>query len=300
MSPDLQQAKAAFAVGRRDEALVYAWNAVNSAPDDELVELRRLAQELADPSLLQELDRRGVPAVPATPPASAVPPKSRRRALIGPAVFVAVVLGMLLLFVTQIPVEPRTLRATRDDTVDLTTVRRILTVGPGVHLVPLGNVQRVNVRALAEEVGLRYHVPTDTLPQVALPVWTLDEHDGALDGDRLIRLLQLTYRTRGQTAVIGITDYDMFSTNLEMHGLFSLRNPVPYGVVSSSTLGASLWARFRGHDRHQRVRKLVARNIGFLYFGLPQSSDSHSLLRSSMSSVGDIDALDESLPTGSR
>jgi hypothetical protein len=50
MSSDLQQARAALAAGRRDEALVYAWNALSSAQGDELVELRRLAQELDDRS----------------------------------------------------------------------------------------------------------------------------------------------------------------------------------------------------------------------------------------------------------
>jgi hypothetical protein len=295
MSRDLQQAKESLAAGRPDEARVYAWNALSSARDDELVELRRLAEELDDPSLLRELDARDVPAVPTVPSPARSPAKRRRLGYVGRLIPLAVVLLIVALFVTQIPTEPGPVRATPKDTVAFTKVRRILTVGPGVFLVPLGNVRHVDVRELAEEVGLRYHVPTSTLPPVALPLWTLDAEEGELNGDQLIHLLQLTYPTRGQTAVIGITDYDMFSTNLGMHGLFSLRNPVPYGVVSSSPLGASLFDRLRGHDRHERVRKLVARNVGFLYFRRPESSDPHSLLRSSMSSVHDIDALNEDL-----
>ncbi len=300
MSSDLQQARAALAAGRRDEALVYAWNALSSAQGDELVELRRLAKELDDRSLLSELDSRGLPAVPATPSSPAPAEKRKRGARIGSGVFVTFVLAFIAYGVSQIPVEPGPLRATASDTVAFTQVRRVLTVGPGVYLVPMGNVRREDVRALADEVGLRYHVPASTLPQVALPLWTLDAQDGELNGDQLIRVLQLAYPTRGQAAVIGITDYDMFSTSLGIHGLFSLRNPVPYGVVSSSTLGASLFDRFRGQGRHERVRKLVARNIGFLYFHLPESADHHSLLRSSMSSVHDIDALHEDLDPGSR
>jgi len=179
-------------------------------------------------------------------------------------------------------------------------VHRLVTVGAGVYLVPLGRLRREDLHALAEEVGFRYHVPAFVLPPVALPVWTLDAQSGELNGDELIRLLQLTYGTRGQAAVIGLTDYEMFSPSLSIHGLFSLRNPAPYGVVSSSTLGASLFDRLRGYGRHERVRKLIGRNIGFLYFRLPESADHRSLLRSSMSSNHDIDVLREELPTGSR
>jgi hypothetical protein len=296
MSRDLQQARASLAGGKRDEALVYAWNALSTAQDDELVELRRLAEELADPALLRELDQRGVPASPTVPSAAPSSRKSRRLGYVGLLLPLGVVLLLVALFVTQIPTEPGPVHPSRKDTIAFTQVRRVLTVGSGVYLVPLGDVQHVDVRALAEEVGLRYNVRASTLPPVALPFWTLDVNEGELNGDQLIHLLQLTYPARGgRTAVIGITDYDMFSPSLGIHGLFSLRNPVPYGVVSSSPLAASLFDRLRGHDRHERVRKLVARNIGFLYFGRPESSDPHSLLRSSMSSVHDIDALRENL-----
>jgi hypothetical protein len=295
MNRDLEQAKAALEAGRRDEALVYAWNALSSAEPDELVELRTLAEELGDASLRRELDTRGVPAGrPATPAPDKAAERSRAQ-LIGKLVFAAITIALLGLFVSQIPTEPGPVRATRKDTVVFTKPAPIVTVSSGVFLVPLGDVRRVDVHALAAEVGRRYRVPASTLAPLPLPLWTLDPQEHALNGDQLIHLLQMTYSTRGRAAVIGITDYDMFSPNLGLHGLFSLRNPGPYGVVSSSTLGASLFDRIRGHDRHERVRKLVARNIGFLYLGRPESSDPHSLLRSSMSSVHDIDALKEDL-----
>jgi hypothetical protein len=296
MSRDVQQARASLAAGRPDEARVYAWNALSSAQDDELVELRRLAEELEDAALLRELDQRGVPAVPTVASAAPSSKKRRRVAYVGRLLPLGVVLLLVALVVTQIPTEPGPVHPTRKDTVAFTQVRRVLTIGSGVYLVPLGNVRHVDVLALAEEIGLRYHVPASTLPPVVLPFWTLDPSEGELNGDQLIHLLQLAYPAHGgRAAVIGITDYDMFSPGLGVHGLFSLRNPAPYGVVSSSPLAASLFDRLRGHDRHERVRKLVARNIGFLYFGRPESSDPHSLLRSSMSSVHDIDALHEDL-----
>jgi hypothetical protein len=295
MNRDVEQAKASLAAGRRDEASVFAWNALSSAGPDELEELRPLAQQLGDASLLRELDARGVSSTGAATVATDANASRSRGGLIAMVVFSALMLGIVAVFVAEIPTEPGRIHPTRHDAGAVTGSAPVLTVTSGVALVPLGDVRRVDVHVLAREVSRRYRVPTRTLAALPLPLWTLDGEESALNGDQLIHLLQISYPTRGHAAVIGITDYDMFSPSLGIHGLFSLRNPVPYGVVSSSTLSASLFDRLRGHDRHERVRKLVARNIGFLYLGRSESSDPHSLLRSSMSSVHDIDALKERL-----
>jgi hypothetical protein len=87
----------------------------------------------------------------------------------------------------------------------------------------------------------------------------------------------------------------MFSKALGIDHPFMLRAHAHYGVISTAELGADLFARWHGHTRYQRTRKLVARGIGFLYLLRPESNDPHSLLRSSMSGTDDIDALVEEL-----
>jgi len=73
-----------------------------------------------------------------------------------------------------------------------------------------------------------------------------------------------------------------------------LRDRGHYAVVSTADLGA-FENDGRASNRYVRTRKLVARGTGFLYLRRPVSSDEHSLLRSRMSSIDDIDALDERL-----
>lgn len=97
------------------------------------------------------------------------------------------------------------------------------------------------------------------------------------------------------TTIIGLTDYELFSADLAPRYPFTLRQPPHYAVVSTADLGAGLLDRLQGHTRHQRTRRLVARDIGFLYLGLPEVQDPHSLLRPEMSSIGDIDQLRERL-----
>lgn len=60
MNWDLRKAERALARGDRDEARVYAWNALASITPEDLVSLSRLAQELDDKLLVLEIERRGV------------------------------------------------------------------------------------------------------------------------------------------------------------------------------------------------------------------------------------------------
>ena len=173
--------------------------------------------------------------------------------------------------------------------------RPILAENSGVWLVPLGEPGSVDVDRLAGELAIHYRIPVAVLPDIALPSWTLDANEQSLVAEQLILLLTHAYRAHGGAAIIGITDYEMYATRNDLTHVFSWRAPPHYGVVSTSSLAANVLDRLRGHSRHERTRKLVARNIGFLYYRRHVVDDSHSLLRSPMHGNGDIDKLRETL-----
>jgi hypothetical protein len=304
---DLTKARLALAAGRKDEASVYAWDALAALQRGEGTELARLAIQLDDPRLLKELQQRGVEPAPA--PAEASPAaKPERRRLFGripyralPGLLIAlVVLGAL---VTQIPLERGAKYPTLHDTKAVGEARPILNEHAGVWLVPVGEPKRVNLERLATDLSLRYGIPVGTVPDVALPSWTIAEpgrrlspdNERRLSSQALIRLLQQSYRATGSAVFIGITDYDMYDSGGDLDHEFSLGAPPAHGVVSTSPLGGNLLSRLHGHMRYQRTRKLVARNIGFLYYRRGVADDPLSLLRSQMHGVGDIDKLRERL-----
>jgi hypothetical protein len=86
----------------------------------------------------------------------------------------------------------------------------------------------------------------------------------------------------------------MESTSLGIQHLFAFRDS-QYAVVSSAQLGANGFDRVRGHSRHERVRKLVARELGFLYFNRSESADPDSLLRPMLWRLDEIDRMREQL-----
>ena len=206
----------------------------------------------------------------------------------GVALFVALWIGG-----TRVFAEAGPLRAGSADTVR--TGSSIRQVRSGVLLVPLGRSSRVDARKLARELEARYRIPVAATRRYELPSWTLDARRHQLVADELVGALRRAYRASGGAVVIGITDYDIESTSLGIQHMFAFRDSQHYAVVSSAQLGANGFDRVRGHSRHERVRKLVARELGFLYLRRGESTDPQSLLRSMMWRLHDIDALRERL-----
>ena len=297
MSRDLERAAAALEAGRPDEASVHAWNALATVTPEEAPELARIAREVGDGRLLAELERRGLPTDPPPTPEPPAAPRRRRRflrvlpGLIFPLVFVALAIGVAL----SQSVEGGELTPERKDaSSEYRYEEPTLVENAGVWLVPVGRCTRVDVQRLADEISIRYRIPVGVLPGVELPRWTLAVDERALHADRLLVLLSRAYGTKGRATVIGVTDFDMVVGAGEVIHPFALRRP-RYGIVSTSSLGANVFDILRGHTRHERTRKLVARLIGFLYLRRPEVDDAHSLLRPEMHSAGDIDELDEVL-----
>ena len=52
-------------------------------------------------------------------------------------------------------------------------------------------------------------------------------------------------------------------------------------------------ATCRRRDREIRLRKMVTKDIGILYYGLPQSSNPHSVLYNRILGIEELDAVGE-------
>ncbi len=72
MNWDLRKAERALARGDREEARVYAWNALATIRSDDLLSLLRLAQRVDDKLLILEIERRGFTREPQPAPISPI------------------------------------------------------------------------------------------------------------------------------------------------------------------------------------------------------------------------------------
>jgi hypothetical protein len=257
-----------------------------------------LARDLGDKRLPNEIERRSFGTSPARWKESQRARRKPLRRLLR-AVPLLLVASIGVLFIVGIHrAEPGNLYPrTKDAVSEHEFTQPLLTETSGVWLVPLGEPRRVDITQLAVELAARYRIPVAALPDIALPSWTLDAKRHSLVGDQLIRLLGQAYRARGRVAIIGITDYEMYGGTDFQDSSFSWRESPPghYAVVSTSLLGDDTFDLRHRTTRHIRTRKLVARDLGFLYYRRPERDDSRSLLRPSMNGVHEIDALREEL-----
>jgi hypothetical protein len=287
MNADLARARAALDMERPDDAAVYAWKALATIDVKDAPELALIASELGDMKLLMELERRGLRFT--KPLVREDEPKSKRR-FVFPIVVLLVLAGAA---VTQLPTERRAPRLDESEIrVRPNSHPRILTLGDGVWLVPVERADSVDLQRIADELTVRHRIPVGVQgARVTLTPSALDDSGDGLVAERLIGVLASAYGATGRATVIGVTDYDMDSPT---HGhVFTLRSGRNYAIVSTAQLGATLLDRLQGDDRRERTRKLVARNIALLHLGLPMVDDPKSLRRTTMSSIDDIDELDE-------
>lgn len=173
-------------------------------------------------------------------------------------------------------------------------------VYPQLYFVEVGDVRPGMLAALVTHFQTRYGVTIRTLPPMALTEVMTDAARSQFVAERVIRALQardLPLANDERTRVIGITSADMFIQGRanEWRFSFSLRSTnrrfavVSYARMNPINLG--------GAPDEQllvaRVRKMVAKNIGLMYYELPASQNPRSVLFDNILGVDDLDRMTE-------
>jgi predicted Zn-dependent protease len=123
--------------------------------------------------------------------------------------------------------------------------------------------------------------------------------------DELISAIRQRYATLARddrARVIGVTPDDMYMQAMRNQWLFtfSLRNSDDhFAVVSYARMDPARLGEPRDEDRlTTRLRKMVAKNIGIMYFGLPLSQDPRSVLYGNIGGVDELDLMTEYFEPG--
>ena len=141
---------------------------------------------------------------------------------------------------------------------------------PGIgrlYFVGIGPLSRVNVSGLARSYSEQYNVDITLLP--SLPYEARSEW-----AKEMIRVLKAGFPevvADPQAVIIAVTDVDM--------EWYSWRDDERFAVVSTAGLTTD------------QFRKQVSKCLGLLWFELPMSADSRSVLYDTVESVVDLDLM---------
>jgi predicted Zn-dependent protease len=170
--------------------------------------------------------------------------------------------------------------------------------GKVLALVPIGaSVERV--AALDEIFRTELKLETAILPAIEPDAAGVDKRRKQLVAEKLVDQIRTEHRhlvSTGKVVVIGVTDQDMLLRAAPKRAFaFSHRDSSSsIAVVSTFRMDPrNLGTGINDAVLESRLRKMVAKNIGMLLYGLPASNDPHSLLFGGIDDVGEIDFIDE-------
>jgi predicted Zn-dependent protease len=171
----------------------------------------------------------------------------------------------------------------------------------GVYLVPLGDFSPETLDELAIHFERRYGLSADVLRAIDLHEDAVDERRGQYVAEELVRLVWDRYRKEPAThaIVVAVTSEDMYMRGYaDWNFVFGYRwAEGGYGVVSTARMNpVNLGESPNDALLMERLRKVTAKQIGVLYFGLPLSDDPTSVLYTPLG-VDDLDRMGEELPS---
>jgi predicted Zn-dependent protease len=169
---------------------------------------------------------------------------------------------------------------------------------PGRHLflAPLGSFPADTVESLVDFYRQKYGLEINVLNAIPIDPDAWDVGRDQLVAEELIESMRFSYPVVTNdtgAVVIGLVTTDVYTrTRTDWDWSFGVRGEGRFAVVSTARMTAELVARREDRER-SRLRKMVTRDIGVLYYGMALNDDPRSVLYERLLSVDDLDKLSE-------
>ena len=166
---------------------------------------------------------------------------------------------------------------------------------PVVYLAPLGEFPEEVLTDLADYVTAKYQIDVELLLPSSPDSSAFDAERDQYVTEALLDGLARTYRKADPgdgSVVIGVLADDVYILDrTDWAWAFGMRGDDGYAVFSTARMGSL--AEPIEPIVMSRIRKMVLRDIGVLYYGLPLNDDPLSVLYRDVLGVDDLDRMGE-------
>ena len=163
-----------------------------------------------------------------------------------------------------------------------------------VYLVPLGPVPPAVITDLVDHFRIKLRLLVTPLPPLTIEPAALDRDRVQVVAEELTASLHHRLPQHARHVLIGLTTYNMYIRSYRWEFAFSYREGPRVAVVSTARMDERNWGLPPAPDRlRARLRKIVAKNLGLMYYGLEQTSDRRSVLFGPILGLDDLDAIGE-------
>ena len=166
-----------------------------------------------------------------------------------------------------------------------------------LYLLPLGDFPSDVVADLAAHYREKYNLEIETLPSVPLSETAVNRKRKQLIAEQTVAIMKQSnpqLANDPQAIVIGLTNQDMYVAGRDWRFAFGWRDEGKYAVVSSARmhLPNGSW-KITKRVIAARLRKMVTKNVGILYYHLAPSDDPRSVLYRNVGGIRELDYMRE-------
>jgi tetratricopeptide (TPR) repeat protein/predicted Zn-dependent protease len=166
-----------------------------------------------------------------------------------------------------------------------------------LYFVPLGNFSTSSLTKLANSSKQKTGIDVIVTQPVPLALTTVDKRRQQVIAEEAINLIKARYpdlASDPNAIVIGLTNDDLFIRQKDDQYAFCYRMMARFAVVSSARMDpANLGGSADELLTETRMRKMLLKNIGILYYRFPVNHDPKSLLYEDVEEVADLDKMGE-------
>jgi YD repeat-containing protein len=170
-----------------------------------------------------------------------------------------------------------------------------------IYLVPLGKLQAVLSNDLLSYYRKKYGLEIRVLAPVPLPAWTKDATRHQLIAEELVEAIKRTcpqLANDPDVVIVGVTDEDMYIAEMNWRYAFSWRQEERFAIVSMARMNPAFPDQPSNPKlMGERVRKMITKDVGLLYYHLQPSYDFSSALYNSIDDAEDLDDMGEEFLT---
>ncbi len=166
-----------------------------------------------------------------------------------------------------------------------------------LYFVPLGDFSSPPLRELALNYKRKSGISIVSLPVLPTESATFDARRNQFIAEELVDLIKRRYPKLARdpnAIVIGLTEKDIYIREETWQFAFSYRVDGRFAVVSSARMNPVNFGQPANAELlDSRVRKMILKNIGLLYFHMPLSNNPKSVLYSNILGLEELDNTSE-------
>src|SRR5581483_11782864 len=166
-----------------------------------------------------------------------------------------------------------------------------------IYFVPVGGFPPALTAELVEHFKKKFTVSVAMLPGISMEEQAIDKSRRQAIAEELVETLRLKHQNlvgNSKAIVIGLTSADISVRQYPWKFAFTFRNGGRFAIVSSARMNPVNFGEPANEELlRSRLKKMVMKDIGLLYFGLTQNNNPRSVLYGQIGGVEELDKVEE-------